>query len=144
MKTDLKNKFSDSSRFDNRHLLKVTPELMVVGEEVISLFIFVCLKQRIHSRVFEFIAIYVTSFLAFHTKVTVNIGLKEVVRMVTSIPSIRCLCYKPEHKRVKKTTDKSTSLTLSNTKRGTDLGTQVVPFDQTFYPVHSYRKLSFI
>ena len=27
--------------------------------------------------------IYVTSFLVFHTKVTVNIGLKDVVRMVT-------------------------------------------------------------
>ena len=25
-----------------------------------------------------------------------NIGRKEVVRMVTSITSIRCLCYKPE------------------------------------------------
>ena len=41
--------------------------------------------------------INVTSFLVFHTKVTLNIGLKEVVRMVTSIPFIRCLCYKPEH-----------------------------------------------
>ena len=30
--------------------------------------------------------INITSFLVFHTKVTVNIGLKEVVRMVTSIP----------------------------------------------------------
>ena len=40
--------------------------------------------------------INVTSFLVFHTRVTVNIGLKEVVRMVTSIPLIRCLCYKPE------------------------------------------------
>ena len=37
--------------------------------------------------------IYVTSFLVFHTKVTVNIDLKDVVRMVTSIPSMRCLCY---------------------------------------------------
>ena len=40
--------------------------------------------------------VYVTSFLVFHTKVTVNIGLKKVFRMVTSIPWIRCLCYKPE------------------------------------------------
>ena len=40
--------------------------------------------------------INVTSFLVFHTKVTVNIGLKEAVRMVTSIPLIKCLCYKPE------------------------------------------------
>ena len=48
-------------------------------------------------RVFCFIVItYVTSFVAFHTKVTVNIGPKEVVRMVTSILLIRCLCYKPE------------------------------------------------
>ena len=48
------------------------------------------------------ISIHVTSFLVFHTntKVTVNIGLKEVVRMVTSIPSIRCLCYKPERMRI--------------------------------------------
>ena len=30
--------------------------------------------------------INITSFLVFHTKVTVNIGLKEVVRIVTSIP----------------------------------------------------------
>ena len=30
-----------------------------------------------------------------------------------------------------------TSLTLSNTKRGTDLGTLVVPFDQTFHPLHT-------
>ena len=29
-----------------------------------------------------------------------------------------------------------TNLTLSNTKRGTDLGTLVVPFDQTFHPLH--------
>ena len=36
------------------------------------------------------------SFLVYHTKVTVNVGLKDVSRMVTSIPSIRCLCYKPE------------------------------------------------
>ena len=35
---------------------------------------------------------YVTSFFVFHTKVTVKIGLKEVVEMVTSIPLIRCLC----------------------------------------------------
>ena len=26
--------------------------------------------------------------------------------------------------------------TLSNTKRGTDLGTLVIPFDQTFHPLH--------
>ena len=31
---DFKNKFSDSNKFDEKHLLKVTPELMVVGEEV--------------------------------------------------------------------------------------------------------------
>ena len=31
------------------------------------------------------------------------------------------------------------SLTLSNTKRGTDLGTLVVPFDQTFHPLHLSR-----
>ena len=31
--------------------------------------------------------LYVTSFLVFHTKVKVNIGLKDAVRMVTSIPS---------------------------------------------------------
>ena len=33
----------------------------------------------------------------FHTEITVNVGLKNTVREVTSIPSIRCLCYKPEH-----------------------------------------------
>ena len=32
----------------------------------------------------------------------------------------------------------STCLTLFNTKRGTDLGTLVVPFDQTFHPLHVY------
>ena len=31
--------------------------------------------------------------------------------------------------------DTNTSLTLSNTKRGTDLGTLAVPFDQTFHPL---------
>ena len=31
--------------------------------------------------------------------------------------------------------DKSTSLTLPRTKRGTDLGTLVVPFSQTFPPI---------
>ena len=31
-----------------------------------------------------FLPIYVTSFLVFHTNVTVNIGIKDVVRMVTS------------------------------------------------------------
>ena len=46
--------------------------------------------------------------------------------MVTSIPSIRCLCYQPERIRI---------LTLSTTKQGTDIGTLVVPFDQTFPPV---------
>ena len=46
-----------------------------------------------------FRSILVTSFLVFHTKVTVNIGLKAAVRMVTSIPLIRCLCYKPERIR---------------------------------------------
>ena len=30
------------------------------------------------------IMVYVTSFLVFHTKVSVNIDLKEVVKMVTS------------------------------------------------------------
>ena len=35
----------------------------------------------------------------FHTWVTVNIGLKQVFRMVASIPLIRCLCYKPERIR---------------------------------------------
>ena len=29
-------------------------------------------------------------------------------------------------------------LTLSNTKRGTDIGTLVVPFDQTFHPLHRW------
>ena len=29
-----------------------------------------------------------------------------------------------------------TSLTLFNTKRGTNLGTLVVPFDQIFHPLH--------
>ena len=82
---------------------------------------------------------YVTSFLVFHTIVTVNIGLKKVVRMVTSIPLIECLCYKPE--RINKdigveTTDTNTCLTLSNTKQETDLGTLVVPFNQTFHPLH--------
>ena len=69
-----------------------------------------------------------------------NIGLKEVVRMVTSIPLIRCLCYKPEPIRTLEltTTYTSTCLTLSNTKRGTDLGTLVVPLDQTFHPLHLY------
>ena len=28
------------------------------------------------------------------------------------------------------------NLTLSNIKRGTDLGMLVVPFDQTFHPLH--------
>ena len=44
--------------------------------------------------------INITSFLVFHTKVTVNIGLKEVVRMVTFILLIRCLCFKPEGIRI--------------------------------------------
>ena len=43
--------------------------------------------------------INVASFLVFQTEVTVNIGLKDVVRMVASIPSIRCLCYEPERIR---------------------------------------------
>ena len=70
--------------------------------------------------------------------------------MVTSIPLIRCLCYKTE--RIRKhcltlvkdffgnfkseqdcldyhISHKNNSLTLSNTKGGTDLGTLVVPFD---------------
>ena len=59
----------------------------------------------------------------------IDIGLKHVVRMVTSIPSIRYIGVK--------TTDTSTSLTLSNTKRGTDLDMLVVPFDQTFHPLHT-------
>ena len=44
--------------------------------------------------------------LVFHTKVTVNIGLKKVFRMVTSIPWIRwrndtnnTICHKPVQKR---------------------------------------------
>ena len=35
-----------------------------------------------------------------------------------------------------RTSDMSTCLTTSNTKRVTDLGTLVVPFDQTFHPLH--------
>ena len=31
----------------------------------------------------------------FHTEITMNIGLKNTVRVGASIPSIRCLCYKP-------------------------------------------------
>ena len=42
----------------------------------------------------------VNSFLVFRTKVTVNIGLKEVVKMVTSILLIICICYKPERIRI--------------------------------------------
>ena len=42
------------------------------------------------------IIIYMSPVLVFHTKVTVNIGLKEVVRMVTFILLIKCLCYNPE------------------------------------------------
>ena len=30
------------------------------------------------------------------------------------------------------------NLTLSNTKQGTDLGVVVVPFEQTFYPLHTW------
>ena len=40
--------------------------------------------------------INVTSFLVFHTKVTVNSGLKEVIRMGASILLKRCPCYKHE------------------------------------------------
>ena len=43
--------------------------------------------------------IYVTSFIVLLTKVTLNVGLKDVVRMETSIPSLRCLFYKPERIR---------------------------------------------
>ena len=32
----------------------------------------------------------------WNTGETGNIGLKRLVRMVASIPFIRCLCYKPE------------------------------------------------
>ena len=42
---------------------------------------------------------YVTGFLVFHSNVTVNIGLKHVIRMAASILLIRCLCYKPERIR---------------------------------------------
>ena len=46
-------------------------------------------------------SIYVTSFFkVFHAQVRVNIGLKILVRMVTSIPFTRCLCYKPERFRI--------------------------------------------
>ena len=37
----------------------------------------------------------------------------------------------------------STCLTLSNTKRGTDLGTLVVPFDQTFHPLYIRKCVDF-
>ena len=57
--------------------------------------------------------------------------------VVTSIWLIRCLCYKPERIR---TSDMSTCLTLSNIKRGMDLGTLVVPFDQTFHLFHKWCK----
>ena len=40
-------------------------------------FVYVAVSQITHETVMR---IYVTSFLVFHTKVTVNIGLKEVVR----------------------------------------------------------------
>ena len=36
----------------------------------------------------------------FYTEVTVNIGLKNTVSVVASIPSIRCLCYKPKRFRL--------------------------------------------
>ena len=38
-----------------------------------------------------------------------------------------------------KTSDTSPCLTLSNTKRGMDLGTLVVLFDQTFHPLHVFN-----
>ena len=38
----------------------------------------------------------------------------------------------------------NTCLTLSNTKRGTDLGTLVVPFNQTFHPLHIFRSIYFV
>ena len=37
-----------------------------------------------------------------------------------------------------RTSDMSTCLTFSNTKRGTDLGMLVVPYDQTFHPIHVF------
>ena len=77
--------------------------------------------------------------------------------MVASIPLIRCLCYKPERIRLFNSyeilllgtfldqehwrilSDADNSLTLSDTKRVTDLGTLVVPFMQTFHLLHEYR-----
>ena len=38
--------------------------------------------------------------------------------------------------QVKNNTDMNKSLALSNTKKETDLGTLVVPFDQTFHLLH--------
>ena len=36
------------------------------------------------------------------------------------------------------------NLTLSNIKRGTDLGTLVVPFNQTFHPLHTLNAEKYI
>ena len=42
-------------------------------------------------------SIYVTSFLSISCLSNGEHGLKRLLRMVTSIPFTRCLCYKPEH-----------------------------------------------
>ena len=59
----------------------------------------------------------------FHAKVTVNIGLKRLVKEIGV-----------EHLR-----SEHINLTLSKTKRRMDIGTLVVPFDQTFHPLHISR-----
>ena len=61
---------------------------------------YLCLIVKETKRDYEHGSVFTSLYIIVITYKGVDSGLKEVVRMVTSIPFIRCLCYKPERIRI--------------------------------------------